>query len=134
LKSNKISVICVPKSEKYEAKTFHICAAPALRIASPYTFYKLSIYRYIGGSGRKYLIPAYLIPEREARYPPAKRAKARGIAAEPPVGADLCVCPKGDGADSPTRGAERAEAARPNKNKELSINCPSFRGRGFGIG
>jgi hypothetical protein len=37
---------------------------------------------------------------------------AKRIVAEPPVGADLCVCPKGDGADSPTRaspkGAQRS--------------------------
>jgi hypothetical protein len=45
---------------------------------------------------------------RRAAIPaPQRGAFARGIVAEPPVGADLCVCPKGDGADSPTRARQR---------------------------
>ena len=42
-------------------------------------------------------------------------AFARGIAAEPPK--PTRSGGEGDGADSPTRGAERAEAARPNVMK-----------------
>jgi hypothetical protein len=61
-----------------------------------------------------YVIRAYeLRPRAEGASAPLVRA--RGIAAEPPVGADLCVCPKGDGADSPTRAGETREAARPKE-------------------
>jgi hypothetical protein len=50
---------------------------------------------------------------------PAKRAKARGIAAEPPKRMRTSGARReGDGADSPTRAAVGSEAARPT-------NCAS---------
>jgi hypothetical protein len=50
----------------------------------------------------------------------ARRARARGIEAEPPKGkhsAKRVAQPEGDGADSPTQACEAREAARPKTKK-----------------